>query len=101
MNDNSPFNFDEKLGPRAEPWKRTKFRSPLSLYCANSSPLRQPNAPDVPPSPLLDPVATAYQAGRDDAMAERYRNADRIIPRPAERPLAREIELPCVDERYG
>lgn len=56
----------------------------------------RPYVPDVPrlvpAAPVFDPVAAAYQAGKDDRDAERFGTADRIIERPVERVIERVIE---------
>lgn len=56
----------------------------------------RPYVPDVPrlvpAAPVFDPVAAAYQAGKDDRDAERFGTADRIVERPVERVIERVIE---------
>ncbi|PMD21856.1 hypothetical protein NA56DRAFT_624836 [Hyaloscypha hepaticicola] len=61
----------------------------------------RPYAPDVPrlapAAPGFNPissVAAAYQAGKEDADAERYGTAERIVERPVERIIERVIEQP-------
>jgi len=52
---------------------------------------QRPYAPDAPRgNPAIDPITSAYQAGKEDAMAERYNVTDRIAHLPQ----------PVVVERY-
>jgi len=48
----------------------------------------------VPAAPVFDPVAAAYQAGKDDRDAETFGTADRIVERPVQRIIERVIEQP-------
>ncbi|PMD28548.1 hypothetical protein NA56DRAFT_17137 [Hyaloscypha hepaticicola] len=61
----------------------------------------RPYVPDVPrlvpAAPVFNPissVAAAYQAGKEDADAERYGIAERIVERPVQRIIERVIEQP-------